>query len=116
MWAMSTSDERSPRVELVFDPTCPNVDMARSAIRAALVSLGVPLEWKEWEREAEATPHELRAFGSPTVLVNGFDVVDNGNAAAGADANSCRVYMDECGCLGGAPSSRQIVAAIESTG
>lgn len=105
---------RSTRVELVYDPTCPNVDTARSAIRAALLAVGAPVQWTEWEREAEATPHALRAFGSPTVLVNGFDVVDTGNAAAEADANSCRVYLDECGCLGGAPSSRQIVAAIAS--
>lgn len=105
----------SARVELVLDPTCPNVDKARGAIRAALLAVGAPVEWKEWERGAEATPPALRAFGSPTVLVNGADVSGGGDAAAKADANSCRVYVDECGCLCGAPSAQQIIQAIEST-
>ena len=102
-------------IELVFDPSCPNVDKARGAIRAALLATGAPVEWKEWERGAEATPARLRAFGSPTVLVNGSDVGEGGDEAANADANSCRVYVDECGCLRGAPSAQQIIKVIEST-
>lgn len=100
------------RVELVFDPTCPNVGQAREAIRAALRALGTPLRWQEWQRDAESTPAALRAYGSPTVLVNGTDV-SGGSDAAGADANSCRVYVDDCGCLRGAPSTQQILSAIE---
>ena len=105
---------RPARVELVFDPTCANVDKARGAIRAALLAVSAPLEWKEWERGAETTPLALRAFGSPTVLVNGTDVSGGGDEAAKADANSCRVYMDECGCVCGAPSARQIADAINA--
>lgn len=104
----------APRVELVFDPTCPNIDKARDAIRAALIALGAPVQWKEWERGAESTPPALRAFGSPTVFVNGADV-SGGDEAAMADANSCRVYVDECGCLCGSPSTQQIMSAIAST-
>ena len=104
--------KRPARVELVFDATCPNVDEARAAIRAALIAVGAPVQWKEWERGAEATPAALRSFGSPTVLVNGADV--SGGDAANADANSCRVYVDECGCLCGAPSAEQIAAAISA--
>lgn len=103
------------RVELVFDSTCPNVDTARGAIRAALLAVGAPVEWKEWERGVESTPPALRAFGSPTVLVNGTDVSGGGDEAAKADANSCRVYMDECGCMCGAPSAQQIVNAISAS-
>lgn len=105
--------KRHPHVELVFDPTCPNVEKARAAIRAALLAVGASAEWTEWEREAEQTPPSLRAFGSPTVLVNGADVA-GGDDAARAAANSCRVYLDECGCLCGAPSAQQIVSAIET--
>ena len=107
--------KRPARVELVFDPTCPNVDKARDAIRAALLTVSVPVEWKEWERGAESTPPALRAFGSPTVLVNGTDVSGGGDEAARADDNSCRVYIDECGCLCGAPSAEQIADAINAT-
>jgi len=100
------------RIELVFDPTCPNVEKARSAIRDALRSVGAPAEWIEWERGIETTPAPLRAFGSPTVLVNGCDVAGDGSGTANADANSCRVYMDECGCLCCAPTPTQIAKAI----
>lgn len=113
--AARTSEATSSlRVELVYDQTCPNVDQARGAIREALLAVGAPVEWAEWERDTDATPAPLRAFGSPTVLVNGIDVGGGGDEAAQADANSCRIYVDECGCLCGAPSPQQIVKAIES--
>ena len=98
-------------VELVFDQTCPNVDKARSAIREALLAVGAPVEWKEWERGVESTPLAIRAYGSPTVLVNRTDVSGGGDAAS-ADANSCRIYTDECGCICGAPSAEQIANAL----
>ena len=88
--------------------------MARGAIREALLAVGASIEWKEWERGVESTPAALRAFGSPTVLVNGTDVSDGGDEAAKADANSCRVYLDECGCVCGAPSAQQIANAINA--
>lgn len=100
------------RVEMVFDRTCPNVDRARSMIRTALAQVGAPETWTEWDRDDPATPVDLRSFGSPTVLINGNDVVDDTNEAAAADANSCRVYLDDCGCLCGAPPSTLIVNAI----
>jgi mercuric ion transport protein len=102
----------SVQIELVYDSTCPNVDRARSMIRMALGELGEPLEWIEWDRDSASTPAELRHYGSPTVLVNGHDVGCDENAPAVADANSCRIYMDDCGCLCGAPSSTLIVQAL----
>lgn len=101
------------RVELVYDRTCPNVEMARGAIREALAASSAPAEWTEWERGTDATPLPLRALGSPTILVNGRDVAGSDETAQ-PDANSCRVYLDECGCLCGAPTPKQIVKAIEA--
>lgn len=102
-----------PLVELVYDPDCPNVERARGAIRDALASLGVPPVWTEWQRDDPSTPEALAGIGSPSVLVNGQDVgCDEGSAPTG-EANSCRVYMDECGCLCGAPSARLIIHAIQ---
>ena len=101
------------RIELVFDRDCPNADRARSMIRIALRETGEHSVWAEWDREDPATPPELRRFGSPTVLVNGQDVGCDENGAAQSDANSCRVYMDECGCICGAPSADLIAAAIQ---
>jgi len=99
-------------IELVYDVDCPNVDRARAMIGAALSAVGAELRWTEWDREDLATPAERRGFGSPTVLVNGRDVGCDENESAQADANSCRVYVDECGCMCGAPSAELILSAI----
>ena len=40
-------------------------------------------------------------LGSPSVLVNGEDVGCAGGSMAQADANSCRIYRDDCGCVCG---------------
>ena len=102
------------KVQLVYDKTCPNVDRTRAAIRAALLAVGARLEWEEWERWAADTPPGLRGLGSPSVLVNGCDVGGDG-ASAGADGNSCRIYMDESGRPCGAPPTELIVKALRAT-
>ena len=109
--------ERSahPRIEMVYDPTCPNVDRARAAIRGALGALGAPVAWREWDCTDPATPDNLRVLGSPSVLVNGVDVGCGGGTMATADANSCRIYSDDCGCICGAPSVDLILKAIAAT-
>jgi len=81
-------------------------------IHAALRMVGAPPTWSEWDRADAGTPAEFRSFGSPTVLVNGRDVGCDENEPPLSDANSCRVYVDESGCLCGAPSADLIVAAI----
>jgi hypothetical protein len=103
-----------PRIELVYDVDCPNVERARSAIRAALHAIGAPEHWKEWERGASHTPAALRHFGSPSVLVDGRDVGCDEGAALTAQASACRVYLDERGCLCGAPSAQLILRALEA--
>jgi hypothetical protein len=100
------------RVELVFDRDCPNVGRARDMIRAALREVGASAVWEEWDRADAATPADLRSYGSPSVFVNGKDVSCDANEAVRSDANSCRVYTDECGCVSGAPSAGLIVRAI----
>lgn len=109
-----SSRSDNPRIELIFDPTCPNVDHARSAIRAALAAIGAPIVWREWNCTDESTPAALRRLGSPSVLVNGQDVGCGGGSMAQADANSCRIYRDDCGCICGAPSVELILQVIEN--
>jgi hypothetical protein len=101
-----------PSIELVYDQDCPNVDRARAAIRQALVALGAPLTWREWDCAADATPVSLRVLGSPTILVNGRDVACADSAELQPDASSCRIYRDDCGCVCGAPSVELILGAL----
>ena len=106
----------SPAVELVYDRDCPNVERAREQLRLALGRAGLPARWKEWDRDAIETPSELRAFGSPTVLVNGRDVASRDTESDHRpDANSCRVYVDQ-GTLRGVPPLALIVSALMETG
>ena len=100
------------QIELIYDQSCPNVDRARAMIRAALAELGAPLTWVEWDRESSRTPESRRDFGSPTVLVNGRDVGCDEQEDTRSDANSCRIYMDDCGCICGAPSAQLILKAV----
>ena len=99
------------RIELVYDDDCPNANECRQALRAALADVGAPPTWKEWNRNADSTPRVLRGFGSPTILIEGQDIFGDTGAPT-LDANSCRVYQDESGCLCGAPAAKLIGSAI----
>lgn len=97
-------------VVLIHDPECPNVAVARANLRRALEATGQPPRWRECDRNAADTPAEWRAYGSPTILVNGRDVAD---IEAGAGGNSCRVYRARDGRLSGVPGVEQIAAALQ---
>jgi hypothetical protein len=92
-------DQFTPAIDLIYDKDCPNVQEARSLLRDALTEVGMPPEWREWDREGVETPPELRGLGSPTILVDGVDV-SAGGAAAGAHSRSIArcglVYAGVC--------------------
>jgi hypothetical protein len=100
------------RLELVYDPDCPNVERARTAIRTALTAIGAPLVWREWDRGDPHTLAVLRSLGSPSVLVNGLDVCADGGSMADPGASCCRVYTDRHGRTSGAPSAEMILKTI----
>jgi len=104
-----------PRIELVYDPECPNVERTRAAIHAALAAVGAPIAWREWDCTDPATAESLRFLGSPSVLVNGQDVGCGSASVRPAAANSCRIYQDECGCNCGAPSVDLILRAFANS-
>lgn len=104
----------SPRIDLVYHSTCPNVQAARAALRTALDQVSLPPVWTEWNSMAESTPVALQGFGSPTVLIDGRDVLGVRQMDA-ASAGACRVYFDGEGrALGGAPSVQMIVSVLTS--
>jgi mercuric ion transport protein len=99
------------KVELVCDPDCPNVAEARAQLLRAFAEAGISSRWIEWNRDSAAAPMYVRAFGSPTVLVNGQDVAEQTSPSGNA---CCRLYPDPSGTLRGAPSVEQIVAALKA--
>ena len=100
-----------PTVELVYDSDCPNVEPAREQLRHAFREAGVSHNWTEWNSADPNCPEHARGYGSPTILVNGRDVVgqEAGNLAC------CRLYETEHG-LAGIPPVKAIVSALQQAG
>ena len=97
-----------PKVELVFDPDCPNVAAAREALRRGFAAAGVAPRW--CEHLSSEAPEYARGLGSPTILVDERDVT------AGAEPSPeacCRVYETADGRLAGVPDVETIARAIE---
>ncbi len=91
---------KTPRIELVYFEGCPNVSQARENIRNAVEASGQPAECSEWDLMDESTPEDFQRYGSPTVLIDGKDVTDDGPG----NAMACRT--------GGAPSVDSIAAKL----
>lgn len=80
-----------PAIELIYDHDCPNVNETRRVLACACNQAKVNPVWQEWERSDPSAPAYVRAFGSPTVLIDRIDVEGAGN---GTGSNCCRIYKD----------------------
>ena len=98
-------------VVLLYEGTCPNASLARANLMRAFPLAGVPARWREVDLEAADTPDDWKAFGSPTLLVDGQDVAGEA-LPTGA---SCRVYRDDAGHTTFAPSIATIAARLAAT-
>lgn len=92
------------KIDLIYDIHCPNIQATREVLKKTLLQKGFTPYWKEWERNSEKTPESFRRWGSPTLLINGRDIL----GASPSIANSCRIYQS-----GGVPSEKEILNAIE---
>jgi mercuric ion transport protein len=101
-----------PRVELVYDHDCPNVDAARAVLCHAFSEIGVAPIWKEWDLHTRDSPDYVRGYGSPTILVNGRDVA---GAEPRASVECCRLYISDADGVRGVPPVEQIVAAMRKS-
>ena len=96
---------REITVQFLMFPDCPMADAARQNLRAALARLD-SLDFEEIDISDRASEPGLRGWGSPTILINGVDIV---NSPPG-DSISCRVYDT----ADGAPSVSMITAALNA--
>ena len=101
-----------PKIELVYFAGCPNVPKARQRLAHALSLANLPAKWVEWNTGDARAPEYVKQFGSPTILVEGRDVVE---VLAGSTRDTCRVYRDSDGNHGGAPPVKEILAALPPT-
>jgi hypothetical protein len=95
-------------VELIYERTCPNIEVARTRLLQAFHRVRLPATWCEWEISQPDTPEYAHRYGSPTILVDGRDVSESTDQANG---NSCRLYVTSTG-YERAPSVKQIAGAL----
>jgi len=94
-------------IELIYFDGCPNEDAARKNIKNICKKSEQSIEFKEWEQSNEDLPEYAKGYGSPTVLVNGKDIV--GEEPNGCEHGGCRIYSG----MTGIPSIEIIEEAIE---
>jgi hypothetical protein len=87
------------RVELVYFTGCPNVAPVREVLRRCLTQLGLHNEIVDVNTDAPTVTETYRVFGSPTVLIDGVDVL--GKPAGCADA--CRLQL---------PTENELLSAL----
>jgi hypothetical protein len=103
---------KMPKVELIYDADCPNVEAARQQLRRAFQELSQSPAWEEWDRGAPSSPPYARQYGSPTILVDGKDV-SRVSPSDGADC--CRVYRSEHYGLQRVPPIETIASALRNS-
>src|SRR5207247_11342169 len=101
---------RTMKIQFLSFPGRPNADAARHARRRVLEAHSCPPHFEEIDLTAESTQYELRAWGSPTILIDGVDVGGERQPAG----VSCRLYESASPFLRGVPSEDLIRKAIES--
>jgi hypothetical protein len=97
-------------VELLWWEGCPSTERALEAVREALSGLGlseVEVRMREIETDAEA---ERTGFvGSPTILIDGVDLVPPADEPTGL---SCRVYHRRDGRISPIPDPDDLREAL----
>ncbi|WP_326640290.1 thioredoxin family protein [Streptosporangium sp. NBC_01755] len=89
---------------------CPNAAVLHERLTQALAGHPGASMITQHVIDDEVSAAALGMHGSPTLLINGVDVF----ASAGTPTSvSCRLYRDETGSTGGAPSVTALRRALE---
>ena len=88
-------------VQILSIPGCPNAAAMRANLAEALAALGAACPVREIDLQKLAKDDRRLCFGSPTVLVNGNDLL--GQPATDSRVLSCRIYSG-----GAVPSVQEI--------
>ena len=100
-----------PKVELVYERSCPNIADARIQLLRAFSETQLTASWQEWEVNEPDAPSHVHGYGSPTILINGVDVA--GETPRDTDA-CCRIYTACDSDNRGVPAVELITKALEA--
>ncbi|MCA1843481.1 MAG: thioredoxin family protein [Actinobacteria bacterium] len=99
-------------IDLLYIADCPNRDLARRHLVAALARTDQAAVIRERQVRSADEAVSLGMRGSPTILIDGGDPFVEGS---GPPALSCRLYRGEAG-LRGVPTVDQLVEAMNRAG
>lgn len=105
--AMTSST--APRITFLYWEGCPSHPEALARLRAVLEEEGVPADLEVVRVETDEQAEQRRFVGSPTIQVEGEDIVPTGDVPCRL---TCRTYWTEDGRISPLPSAEQIRAAI----
>jgi hypothetical protein len=100
------------RVQLLYFDGCPSWEATEVRLRGALVAVGIVEMVELVEVTSQEHAEQLSFHGSPTVMVDGRDLLTEPDAAFGL---MCRVYSTSEG-LRGSPTTEQLVDALAGIG
>jgi hypothetical protein len=101
---------RIPDIELLWWEGCPSTDAARAELREALAELGLDgVEIREREIETDADAGAVGFVGSPTILIDGEDLVPAPDEPA---ALNCRIYRRRDGRIAPTPDPDDLRDAL----
>jgi hypothetical protein len=95
------------RLRLLQVPDCPGAEVLARRLAEVLAPARARVDRLVVADAGQAS--EAGMTGSPTLLVDGVDPFAVPGTPTGV---SCRLYRDECGGLGNAPSTAQLRAAL----
>jgi hypothetical protein len=98
------------QIDILHVPDCPNLEVARSRVHAALERARIEAVIREFEVGSIAAAVGTGMSGSPTILIDGSDPFAQ---VHGSPSVSCRLYRTEQG-LDGAPSVEQLTEAVRA--
>ena len=107
---MTDSLSISPQISFLSFTGCPLAPQARSNLVDAINTLDSDLniDFEEVDLLSDSTPNEVKRWGSPTILINGADLM----GFSKGDACGCRIYNSD----GGVPTISEIVDAVKKAG
>lgn len=101
------------KIEILYFEGCPNHEPADRAVRQVLAEIGIDADIEHVNVMDEATAQRVKFPGSPTIRVNGQDVIPTEDE----DQYSlrCRVYQTSSG-FAGVPDKEAIRQKISEPG
>jgi hypothetical protein len=101
---------RPEKIELLYWDGCPSYPEALDLLATVLAERGVAAQVEVREVHSHEEAEALRFPGSPTILVDGRDVDQDG--ADGQPSLSCRIYRLADGRVSPVPSREQLEEAL----